>query len=108
VRSTPAEKGTGSYWEKLKEDPKLLERRVNAGPGAEKEKSQKIIQFVAIFALSALDHRLMWSAVPSSVSVTGDILVTLGLLIVFFVFKEKTFTSAVIEVNPEQKEGGRP
>ncbi len=43
------------------------------------------------------------SAVPSSVSVTGDVLVTLGLLIVFFVFKENTFTSAVIEVDPEQK-----
>jgi protein-S-isoprenylcysteine O-methyltransferase Ste14 len=93
----------------MKKDPKLLERRVNAGPGAEKEKSQKIIQFVAsiafvaIFVLSAVDHRLMWSAVPWCVSVTGDVLVALGLLIVFFVFKENTFTSAVIEVDSEEK-----
>src|ERR1700738_4786290 len=44
-------------------DPKLLERRVYAGPTAEKETSQKIIQsitsisFAAILIVSALDHR---------------------------------------------------
>jgi protein-S-isoprenylcysteine O-methyltransferase Ste14 len=93
----------------MKKDPKLLERRANAGPDAEKEKGQRIVQFVAsiafvaIFVLSALDHRLMWSAVPWSISVTGDGRVTLGLLIVFFVFEENTFTSAVIEVDSGQK-----
>jgi protein-S-isoprenylcysteine O-methyltransferase Ste14 len=93
----------------MKKDPKLLERRVSAGPDAEKEKGQRIVQFVvsiafvAIFVLSALDHRLIWSALPSSASVTGDVLVALGLLIVLFVFEENTFTSAIIEVDPEQK-----
>ena len=44
-------------------DPELLARRVNAGPGAEKERTQKIIQFLAsIFFLAVLiipsfDHR---------------------------------------------------
>ena len=48
----------------MKKDPKLLERRVHAGPIAEKETSQKIIQtitsigFGAILVVSALDHRL--------------------------------------------------
>src|SRR5665647_2038026 len=48
----------------MKSDPKLLEKRVKAGPTAEKEKSQQVIQvvaglaFIAIFLLSSLDHRL--------------------------------------------------
>jgi protein-S-isoprenylcysteine O-methyltransferase Ste14 len=93
----------------IKKDPKLLERRVNAGPGAEKEKSQKIIQFVAQIAFIAvlvfpsIDHRFQWSTMPLYIAVAGDVLVALGLLIVFFVFKENTFTSSIIEVGTEQK-----
>jgi protein-S-isoprenylcysteine O-methyltransferase Ste14 len=93
----------------MKKDPKLLERRVIAGPGAEKEKSQKVIQFlaaiafVALFVFSAIDHRFRWSVVPSYVVIAGDALVALGLLIVFVVFKENTFTSGVIEVEAGQK-----
>jgi protein-S-isoprenylcysteine O-methyltransferase Ste14 len=93
----------------LKNDPKLLERRLKAGPGSEKEKSQQIIQamamvaFVAIFVLSALDHRFGWSPVPPYVSVFGDVLITLGLYLVYLVFKENTFTSAIIEIGEDQK-----
>ena len=93
----------------MKKDPKLLKRRVNGGPGAEKEKSQKIIQslasiaFITMFVVSAIDHRFGWSRVPPYVVAVGDVLVALGLLIVFFVFKENTFTSAIIEVDAGQK-----
>ena len=93
----------------MKNDPKLLERRVKAGPGAEKEKSQKTIQFIAQFAfmaviiLPAIDHRFGWSLVPLNIIILGDILVALGLLAVFFVFKENSYTSATIEVGPEQR-----
>jgi cytochrome bd-type quinol oxidase subunit 2 len=54
----------------MKKDPKLLERRLQAGPTAEKERSQKIIQtitlimFIAVLVVPALDHRSHWSAVP--------------------------------------------
>ena len=51
----------------------------------------------------SVDHRFAWSAVPPYIAVAGDVLVALGLLIVFFVFKENTFTSAIIEVGTEQK-----
>ncbi len=92
----------------MKKDRKLLERRVNGGPTAEKETIQKIIQslagiaFIAIFTLSALDHRFGWSVAPVYFVAVGNILVALGLLIVFFVFKENTFTSAAIEIDTEQ------
>ena len=93
----------------LKNDPKLLESRLRAGPGAEQEKSQNIIQslaalaFVAIFVVSALDHRFAWSSVPSYVSVLGDVLVALGLYFVFLVFKANSFASSTIEVRTEQR-----
>ena len=92
-----------------KKDPKLLERRVNAGPAAEKERSQKRIQrfasiaFIGMFILSSLDHRFAWSEVPLSVVAGGDVLGALGFLIIFTVFKENTFTAATIEVAVDQK-----
>ena len=92
-----------------KEDPKLLERRIQGGSRAEKERSQQIIQllaaiaFIALIILPAVDHRFGWSSMPPFLVATGDILVALGFLIVFFVFKENTFTSATIEVSDEQK-----
>lgn len=68
----------------IKKDPKLLERRVQAGPTAEKETSQKIIQsitsvgFIAILVVSAFDHRLHWSTVPIYGAIAGDVLIALG------------------------------
>ncbi len=91
-----------------KKDPKLLNRRIDAGPGAEHEKSQKLIQVLASFVflgamiLPSLDHRFSWSAVPMPVVVAGDVLTALGFLIVFLVFKENTFTAATIVVVPDQ------
>jgi protein-S-isoprenylcysteine O-methyltransferase Ste14 len=93
----------------MKNDPKLLERRTNAGPGAEHERSQNIIQsfaalaFVAMFIVSALDHRFAWSTVPIYATALGDMLVALGLYLVFLVFKENTFASGTIEIGDEQK-----
>jgi protein-S-isoprenylcysteine O-methyltransferase Ste14 len=93
----------------MKKDPKLLERRMSGGPSAEKEPTQKIIMFFAslgfigLIVFPALDHRLAWSHMQPSVALAGDALVALGWLAIFFVFKENTFTSATIEVAPDQK-----
>jgi protein-S-isoprenylcysteine O-methyltransferase Ste14 len=90
-------------------DPELLERRTHAGPAAEQERTQKIIQgaasvaFVATILVPALDHRFGWSHVPPAVTVLGHAFVVLGFLIVFLVFRENTFTSAIIEVAAEQR-----
>ncbi len=92
----------------MKNNPKLLERRLNAGPGAEREKSQKIIQilawilFAAAIIVPPIDHRLAWSSVPPVVSIAGDILIALGFGIVFLVFRENTFSSATVEIQPGQ------
>ncbi len=90
-------------------DPALLARRVKAGPLAEPQWTQRIIQgiaslaFLAIFVASALDHRRGWSCVPAALVVGGDLLVALGLGCVFLVFRANTFTSAVIEVSRDQQ-----
>jgi protein-S-isoprenylcysteine O-methyltransferase Ste14 len=97
---------TAYLWSK---DPELLERRVNAGPVAEKEKSQKLIQAFASLAflgemiIPSLDHRFSWSHVPIFIVIAGDILVMVGFLVVFLVFKENSFASATIAVASGQK-----
>ncbi len=93
----------------MKNDPKLLERRIAAGPLDEKETSQKIIQFlamldfIAVMLVPAFDHRFAWSAMQPYVVAAGNILVVLGFFIVFLVFRENTYTSALIELSTEQK-----
>ena len=93
----------------MKKDTALLQRRVNAGPADEKRPIQKIIQtvaqvaFLAIFVVSAFDHRFGWSGVPLFVVIVSDLLVAVGFYIVLLVFKENTFTSATIEVAAGQK-----
>ena len=92
-----------------KHDPKLLERRVRAGPAEEKEKSQKRIQVLASIAflgemvVPALDHRFAWSQVSLAYTIAGEVLVALGFFVVFLVFKENTFTSATIQVEAGQR-----
>jgi protein-S-isoprenylcysteine O-methyltransferase Ste14 len=93
----------------MRRDPKLLERRVKAGPAAEQRPRQRLLQglascsFLAILAVPALDHRFGWSHVPLLVVVGGDALVAFGFLVVFRVFRENSYASAVIEVGVEQK-----
>jgi protein-S-isoprenylcysteine O-methyltransferase Ste14 len=93
----------------VRRDPGLLERRVAAGPIAEQRTRQKVIQtmastaFLSIIVVPALDRRFGWSHVPLPLVVVGDALVVLGFLIVFRVFRENSFASAVIEVGAEQR-----
>jgi protein-S-isoprenylcysteine O-methyltransferase Ste14 len=93
----------------MKKDPRLLERRLRGGPTAEKETTQKVIMFfvslgfIGLIVLPALDHRFAWSHMPPSVALAGDVFVVLGWLAIFFVFKENTYSSATIELAPEQK-----
>ena len=90
-------------------DPALLARRVAAGPVAEQQRSQQVIQslaslaFLAVFVIAGLDRRYGWSHVPAAVSIAGDVVVAIGLGIVALVFRANTFTSATIAVEAEQQ-----
>lgn len=93
----------------MKRDPQLLERRMSGGPRSEKEPTQKIIMsitfvgFNGLLVFCAFDHRFAWSYVPRYAALVGDLLILLGYLAVFFVFKENTFSSATIELAPGQR-----
>ena len=93
----------------MKKDPALMERRMRGGPLAEKEPAQKIIMvltsvgFIGLLIVPALDHRFGWSHVSPYAAVAGDVLLGLGWLAILFVFKENTFSSATIELAPDQK-----
>jgi protein-S-isoprenylcysteine O-methyltransferase Ste14 len=90
-------------------DPKLLERRMKAGPAAEKEPTQKIIvmfamlSFAGLGILPALDHRFGWSDVPTSFVILGNILIALSYIAFYFVFKENTYGASTIQVEENQK-----
>jgi protein-S-isoprenylcysteine O-methyltransferase Ste14 len=97
-----------SVW-MAKHDPALLERRMRAGPKAEKEIGEKVVQtitsvgFLADFAVPAFDHRFHWSSVPVFAALIGDLMMLVGLAIGFGVAKANSFASGIIEVAENQK-----
>ncbi len=93
----------------MRYDQRLLASRVQAGPVAETQKSQQVIQslaslaFIGLFIVAGLDRRFGWSNVPPVVSLLADAVVALGFWVVFRVFRENSYTSATIEVADEQR-----
>jgi len=84
-------------------DPALLERRMKAGPGAETRPLQKALialafaGMVGLVIVSVLDHRFGWSHVPAWVSILGNVLVALGLMVDLLVFRENSYGASTIE-----------
>ena len=116
--------GTFAYWEAwaylavlfipmtfvliyfFKNDPELLERRMRY---KEKEQKQKLVQSIATFyfltayLLPGLDKRLGWSHPPDAAVITALILVLAGYTLFFFVLKENSYASRIVEVEEDQK-----
>ena len=91
-------------------DPALLERRMKAGPTAETRTSQKIIMglasplgFIGLVVVPALDRRFGWSDTAAPTALFGDVLVMLGWLAIFAVFRANSFAAATIDVAPDQQ-----
>lgn len=84
-------------------DPALLARRMKAGPGAETRRAQKIIislafvSFLMLPVVAAFDHRFGWSQVPAWISILGNFMVALGLMIDLLVFHENSYAASTIE-----------
>ncbi len=93
----------------LRQDRALIERRLKAGPTAEREATQKLILWFAVagvcaaFIVPGLDHAFHWSSVPVPVVLAGDVLVVIGYVICFLVFRANSFASAIVEVGPGQR-----
>ena len=53
--------------------------------------------------LAGLDKRFGWSHVPAVIVIAGNVLVAVGWLGIYRVFRENSFTSATIELAPDQR-----
>ena len=89
----------------LKRDPLFLERRIK---GKETEQAQKIFQlifsliFLSGFIVSGLDRRFGWSNIPFYFVLLADLVILFGYLIIFYVFRQNSFASRVVEVEDNQ------
>lgn len=90
----------------LRNDPRFLERRTRV---LEKERQQRTIQnvfliiFLSGFIIPGLDHRFDWSEVPFNAVIITDIIILLGYLIIFNVFRQNSYASRIVEVEQNQQ-----
>jgi protein-S-isoprenylcysteine O-methyltransferase Ste14 len=89
--------------------PDVLERRLRSGPAAETRPVQKLISvgylllFAAVAVVSALDHRLGWSQVPTWLIVIGDVVVAIGLFLAMLAVIQNRFAAARVIVEEDQR-----
>lgn len=92
----------------LKRDPKLIERRMRAGPAAEQEPTQKIImtiiliEFLLLLVVPGFDHRWHWSAVPARLVFAANAGIALSFCMFFVVLKQNSFAASTIRVEANQ------
>jgi protein-S-isoprenylcysteine O-methyltransferase Ste14 len=91
--------------ELARRDPALLERRLVAGPAAEKEPAQQRIQTVTsvtlclTYVVAGFDHRWEWStrATPTVV-VVADLFCVAAFLLIHATFRANTHTAGTVRV----------
>jgi protein-S-isoprenylcysteine O-methyltransferase Ste14 len=88
--------------------PEVIKRRMTSGPWAETRLAQRLITVgivltvIAVGVLSAFDYRFGWSAVPTAVVITGDVLVLAGLVLTQVVIIQNNYAAATITVEKDQ------
>jgi protein-S-isoprenylcysteine O-methyltransferase Ste14 len=93
----------------LRHDRALIERRMEAGPLAETEPRQKVIQsftsvlVILTFLVSALDHGLSWSSVPDAVVWLGAALIVAGFAVMFRAFRDNSFAASTVRLSEGQR-----
>lgn len=93
----------------LDRDPELIERRLHAGPTAEREPAQRRVQsvasgfLIALFVVCGLDRHWRWSStIDGRVSLLGDAATAVGFLIIFLTFRANSYAAATIEIGAAQ------
>jgi len=93
----------------LRADPATLQGRTRGGPTAETRMVQKVVigglwlSLATMLVVSALDHRFGWSAVPTAISLVGDVLVAVGLAVPVLVVTQNSYAAATVRVAAGQK-----
>jgi hypothetical protein len=92
----------------LKHDPGLVESRLKAGPTAEHEKSEKVIQtltailWCALIIVPGIERHFHSARIPVALVLLGDVLVAVGYYIIFLALRENRWAASIIEVQPGQ------
>jgi protein-S-isoprenylcysteine O-methyltransferase Ste14 len=90
-------------------DKPLLERRMQAGPWHEQERTQKVIvslvllAFFASIILPVLDYRYGLSRVPAWVSVVGNAIIVFSFLEIFWVIRTNSWAASNVRVEAGQR-----
>jgi len=90
----------------LKKDPELLERRLRMREKEEKQKTIIRIAYILFFIgfiIPGLDYRYHWSNVPVLLVIAANAIVLSGYIFIFFVLRENSYASRIIEVEKGQK-----
>ena len=89
----------------LKKDPGLLSRRMKVKEKEPQPGTIRILSFLSMLAylIPGIDYRYHWSAVPVWIVITANVLVFLGYVFIFLVFKENSYASTIIQVEREQQ-----
>lgn len=89
----------------LKRDPQLLSRRMKVKEKEQQPDIIRILSFLSLFAylVPGIDYRYHWSAVPAWIIIAANVLVLLGYVFIFLVFKENSYASTIIQVEKEQQ-----
>jgi len=90
----------------VKNDPALLERRMRFKEKVEKQETivrLARLPFILGFLIPGFDYRYNWSEVSPVLIIIANALVFLGYLWIFFVFRENSYTSRIVEVEEGQK-----
>ena len=83
----------------LKKDPKLLERRSQFKEKEPQKGIMRVLSFLYLvgYLIPGFDYRFHWSAVPVWIIFAADAIVFLGYVLIFFVFKENSYASTIID-----------
>jgi protein-S-isoprenylcysteine O-methyltransferase Ste14 len=86
-------------------DPGLLARRMKI---QEKEPLPLMVRILSLlslvtYLLPGFDYRFHWSAVPVWLVICAALLVLIGYILIFRVFKENSYAATIIQVEKEQK-----
>lgn len=89
----------------VRKDPGLLARRMKMQEKEPQPVILRILSLLSIFTylVPGFDYRFHWSAVPAGVVIAANMIVLIGYIFIFIVFRENSYASTVIQVEKGQQ-----
>lgn len=87
-------------------NPEYAEKRFKAN---ERERPQQVVMSllvlsaIAMLVVTGFDYRLHWSSVPKGIVILSSILVLAAFVMLFFVMRQNSYASRVVEIQKNQE-----